>query len=429
MRKTLMNTTSAITRAVVRRSSAANCASRKRLRAIAALALLAISGGALVFPAGASAAQAQGAVTRQVGVVKEISGNTIRLSQDSGTSVNVVVMDATKIVRVAPGQTDLKSATPIHLTDLHAGDRVLVRSVPSEDGKSFIAAGIIAMSSSDVAAKQAQDRQDWQKRGIGGLVSAVDLANGTITISAGGAGATKTVVMQTTRNTILRRYAPDSVNFDDAAPAPLDRIKVGDQLRARGAKSADGNEFSADEIVSGTFRNIAGTVTSVDAAAGSISVTDLISKKTLVLKITSQSQVRKLPPEMAQRIAFRLKAAANPSQGAAANALPGAANQPAAGGAAQGPGGSPGGGRPGGGAPDLQQIVNRIPAASLADFQKGDVVMAVSTEGTDTGGATVITMLGGVEPILAAAPAGGEAMNLLPWNIGGGGADAAGDNP
>jgi len=61
-----------------------------------------------------------------------------------------------------------------------------------------------------------------------------------------------------------------------------------------------------------------------------------------------------------------------------------------------------------------------MPAAALTDFQKGDAVMIVSTEGTASGGVTAITMVGGVEPILTAAPAQ-AAMQLSPWNLGGGG--------
>jgi hypothetical protein len=76
--------------------------------------------------------------------------------------------------------------------------------------------------------------------------------------------------------------------------------------------------------------------------------------------------------------------------------------------------------------------VNRLPASTLADFQKGDAVMVVSTQGTDAGGVTAITMLGGVEAILAAAPAGNasQAMMLSPWSLGGGAptGDASGGN-
>src|SRR5438093_9565090 len=41
----------------------------------------------------------------------------------------------------------------------------------------------------------------------------------------------KTVAIHFSKDTILRRYASDSVKFDDAKPAPLDQIKPGDQLR------------------------------------------------------------------------------------------------------------------------------------------------------------------------------------------------------
>src|SRR5262249_45852902 len=107
--------------------------------------------------------------------------------------------------------------------------------------------------------------------------------------------------------TILRRYAASSIKFDDAKPAPIGEIKPGDQLRARGQRNADGSEITADEIVSGTFRNIAGILVSSDNAAGTITVTDLATKQPVTLRITSDSQLRKLQPFIAQAIAARLK--------------------------------------------------------------------------------------------------------------------------
>jgi len=133
------------------------------------------------------------------------------------------------------------------------------------------------------------------------------------------------------------------------------------------------------------------------------------------VKFTNQSQLRVLPPEVAQRIAFRLKAAG-----------PGApAGAPAAG--ANGGGQRPGaaGARQGGGQGDFQQIVNRLPPAALTDFKKDDAVMIVATEGSGSGQVTAITVLGGIEPILAAAPAPSQAMTLSPWSLGG--APAGGD--
>jgi len=373
-------------------------------------------------------AAAQTPVAKQVGVVKSISGNALTLTTDSGTDVTVQVVSNAKMVRVAPGQTDLKSAAPIQLPDIHTGDRILVRGQPSTDGKSFVAVGVIAMSRSDVEAKHQSDREDWQKRGIGGLVSSVDPATGTITISVTAAGGKKTIAIHTTSASILRRYAPDSVSFDEAKPAPIDLIKPGDQLRARGTRSADGSEFAAEEVVSGSFRNIAGTISTIDANANTMTVMDLITKKSFAVKITSQSQLRRLPPEIAQRIAFRLKGAGATGDHAGNGAAGASGKAPMASGGSQHPEGGPGGNRPGGGQADFQQIVNRMPAATLADFKKDEAVMIVATEGTTTGQATAITVLGGVEPILAATPTGGQAMTLSPWSLGGAPA-VAGDSP
>src|SRR5580692_1026854 len=309
-------------------------------------------------------APAQTPLTQKVGAVKSINGNALVLTADGGTEVSVTVADNAKIVQVAPGEKDLKSATPIALTDLQVGDRVLVRVRASDDAKAMTAAWVIAMKRTDLEAKKTQDREDWQKRGIGGLVSAVDPASGTITISTGTGATAKTVAIHTTKSTVLRRYAPDSVQFDDAKPAALDQIKPGDQVRARGTKSADGGEFAADELVSGTFRNLAGIITAVDASAQTISLTDLISKKPVVVKITAQSQLRKISPQMAQVIAIRLKGgaagagAAGGSTGASGAAGGGAANggQRSGGGAGAGAGAGNGAG---GGRGDFQQIVNR----------------------------------------------------------------------
>jgi hypothetical protein len=373
-------------------------------------------------------AAAQTPVAKQVGVVKSISGNALTLTTDSGTDLTVQVVSNAKMVRVAPGQTDLKSAAPIQLSDVHAGDRILVRGQPSTDGKSFVAVGVIAMSRSDVEAKHQSDREDWQKRGIGGLVSSLDPATGTVIISVTAAGGKKTIAIHTTSASILRRYAPDSVSFDEAKPAPIDLIKAGDQLRARGTRSGDGSEFAAEEVVSGSFRNIAGTISTIDANANTMTVMDLITKKSFAVKITSQTQLRRLPPEIAQRIAFRLKGAGATGDHAGNGAAGASGQAPMASGGSQHPEGGPGGNRPGAGQADFQQIVNRMPAATLADFKKDEAVMIVATEGTTTGQATAITVLGGVEPILAATPTGGQAMTLSPWSLGGAPA-VAGDSP
>src|SRR5437879_5354209 len=55
----------------------------------------------------------QSAASRPVGSVKAISGNTITLTTDAGPEVNVLVQDSARIVRIAPGEKDLKNAAPL----------------------------------------------------------------------------------------------------------------------------------------------------------------------------------------------------------------------------------------------------------------------------------------------------------------------------
>jgi len=47
--------------------------------------------------------------------------------------------------------------------------------------------------------------------------------------------------------------------------------------------------------------------------------------------------------------------------------------------------------------------------------------MVVTTQGDGKDPLTVITLLGGVEPILRASPKGSQDMVLSPWSLGGGG--------
>jgi hypothetical protein len=308
------------------------------------------------------------------------------------------------------------------MPDLQVGDRLLAGGIASEDGKSVLAATGIVMKKADIVEKQEQDRAEWQKHGLAGVVKAIDAGTETIKISTGTLAAEK-LTIHISKDTIIRRYAPDSVKFDDAKPGTLDQIKAGDQLRARGTRSAEGSELAAEEIVSGTFRNIAGTVVATDQGNNSVTVMDLATKRPVTLKLTTDSQMHKLPPMVAQRIAMRLKGITpgGPGGGAAAGSPRIAdAERPSPG---SGPGQRPGG------APDFQQMLGRMPAVTLADLQKGDALMIVATEGSANSPSTAIILLSGVEPILTAAPSQAGTI-LSPWNLSTGGvAGAMGDTP
>ena len=348
-----------------------------------------------------SAAGAQ-APSRFLGTVTAISGNTLTVKTDAGDVRQVDVPDTAMIKRIAPGQKDLSTAETIQFSDLASGDRVLVRLDPAATGANGQASQIVAIKQADVAQKQQKDREDWQRRGVGGLVKSVDSADGVIVLTSGVGATAKTITIHTTKATMLKRYAPASVSYSAALPAPIDAIHAGDQLRARGTKNADGTEMSAEEVISGTFRNISGAIASVDTASSTLVVKDLATKKPVTIHITGDAQMRRLPDMMARMLAARLQGVLNGSGAAGA--------------------GSAGSGQRGGGG-DPQQFLNRAPAIQLADLKKGDAVMLVATDGATE--VTAITLLAGVEPLLEAPAASQSLLNNWSMNSGAGAADAA----
>jgi hypothetical protein len=388
---------------------------------------LTIIAGTVNVAMGASAQSTDSsAVAKSIGTIKAVNGSALTLAPESGSEIAVTVAPNAKIARVNPGSKDL---APIQLSDLQVGDTVRVRGHASADGKSINGLEVIVITRSAVAAVTDQIRQDWQKRGLGGIVDSLDTGTGTVNISVPGLSGKKTLVVHTSASTIMYRYAPDSAKPEDAKRIELQGIKVGDQLRARGNRNADGTEITAEEIYTGVFPKFVGTIKSIDTSTGTLSVLDLATKKTVQLKVTADSQLHKIPAEMAQRFAARLKGnmpAGTPGSGGPASASGNGAAPPAGASAGAGSGagtGPPSGGGGGmrGGAQDFQSIVSRLPSSKLADLnlQKGDAVVVLTTEGTASSDPTTITLLSGVEPILQAAPNASQAMMLTPWSLGG----------
>jgi Cu/Ag efflux protein CusF len=399
----------------------------------------AVLAGLLPLAATAQDAAAPAKPVTFLGTVQTLSGNSITVKNDAGATMQVTVEDNARLLRIEPGQKTLAGASPFSLSDLQAGDRVMARGSANPDGKSLAANMLVAIKGADIAQKQEHEREDWQKNGTGGLVKAVDAAAGTVTISTG-TGATRTLVIHVTPTTVIRRYAPGSVKFDQAVKSTVDQIKPGDQLRARGPKGADGATLDAVEIVGGNFLNLAGAIQAVNADASTITLTDAATKKPVVITVTPDSEVKRLDPAVAQRIAARLSgakgpggAAGGPSSGSSSGSgAAGAGSAPGAGGPGASGGDHPAGGPrgpgagPGGGGPDFQQVLARAPSVTLKDLQKGNMIIVVATEGQSPQSATAITVVAGVEPMLQASTSGSQAMLSSSWNLGGGGGGEGG---
>jgi hypothetical protein len=375
------------------------------VRSIAALCVLSLA---------ACACAQTPAASRVIGTVASVSGNSVSVKTDQGSTVSVTVPDTARVLQVPPGQKTLTGATKIAVADISPGDRVLM----AVTGDTPSATIVIVNKQSDIAAKQQQEQADWARRGIGGLVKSVDPPAGTVTVTA----TNRTIVIHTTPTTIIRRYAPDSVKFSDAQTSTLAAIQPGDQVTARGDRSGD--DVTAEEIVSGSFRNIAGTVVSTDDAAATLTVKDLVTKKTVTIRTTPDSDLRKLDPQMAQMIAVRLRAAGSGQPGAAPAAR-GAGAGAASGGGGQGGPGAQGGGAQGGAA-GFARLLQRSPQIHVSDLHKGDAVMIVATSGTPDE-ATAIRLLAGVEPMLQASASGSQSMFSSAWSGLGGGAGGEGE--
>jgi len=334
-----------------------------------------------------------------------IGGLTLTDSK-TNTPVTVTVPATAKVLVVAPGSTDLKSATPGSLADVAVGDKALVTGTAGDTGDSVTAVRVILMKATAIAQSHQAEEAAWAQ-GSGGIVKSVDQSAGTLVVSSG----MKSITVSTTPHTIVRHYSGDSVRFEDAVLSKLPDIKPGDQVRIRGAKSADGTSITADEIVAGTFHNYSGLISSIDGSAKTITLKDLASKKTVEVSVTANSDIHRIPLQMATMLAARMKGTPAAAPGAAPTAP-----------ATPRPGGAYGGQRAGA---DLSQMLARLPTETLGGLKVGDAVMIVATSpAADSTKSNAVTVLAGVDPILTAAPTG--EMTLSPWSVGSGAPDMGG---
>jgi hypothetical protein len=354
---------------------------------------------------GAMGAMAQVPAPHASGTVKAISANGVTVSTSTGQDVMVSVPATANVLVVAPGSRDLRSAVPGSLSDIAVADKVIVMGTAGDAASSLTAVRVILMKSQAIADTHSAENAAWAQGG-GGIVRSVDAGDGKIVVASG----LKTMMVMVTPATIVRRYSGDSVRFADAQASTVAAIRPGDQLRVRGSKSADGSSITADELVTGSFHNYSGLISSIDATAGTVMLKDLATKKTVTVAIRANSDVRRIPAGLAMRVAMQMKGSA-----------PAAAVKPTE---ATTPGGAPDGAqRIGRAGTDLSSMLSRLPTETLAGLKVGDAVMIVATAGAaDADTSTAVTLLAGVDAILSAAPSG-QTMTLSPWSVG---SDAAG---
>lgn len=330
-----------------------------------------------------------------VGEVTAKAASGLTLKADDGAAVTVTLKDGASVVRAKPGAKTLAEAVAATLEEVAVGDRVLVRGDRSEDGASFAARQVVVMAKEDIARKQEAERADWRRRGVLGTVTAVDATAGTITLQVGRGVQARTLVLETSGRTVtFRRYAPDSVKFSDAKPSTLAEMKVGDELRALGDRGPDEKTFLAEQAVFGSFRLVAGSVTAVAPEKGEVTFRDEESGKKVTAVAGPDARLRRLPPEMAARLARRRQGEGAPGSTQSARPEAGVGPRPEWG------RGSGGGG---------EDILERMPATTLADLKVGERILVSSTTGGDASRLTAIALVSGLEALSAPAPTAGRA--------------------
>ena len=368
----------------------------KVLQTVAFATLAALCPGAFAQPQTAPASVVAGTVT-----AVDAANNQVTLKTDKGEVAAIVTTPKTLVLHMPPGESDPKKGNKVLLSSLEPGDRVVAFVRQTTPGQPMQASSLIVRTKADLAELQQKDQDEWKKRGTTGTVTATDATAKTVTIKAG----QRTITVQPSDKTVYHRYSLDSARFSDAKASSFDEIHTGDQMRVLGEKNEDGSVIKAEKIVSGSFRQIAATITSIDASTGELKVKDLATKKPLIIRVSADSTMKKLPDQAARMLARRY--------GQGAGAGDSQVDGQAAGG---GTGGRGCGGRGG----DVGQMLDSLPAMPLAELKAGDAIMVSTTQGTDPGRVTAIMLLAGVEPLLTASPNAVRDI-MSGWNLGGGG--------
>ncbi len=324
-------------------------------------------------------------------ITADPASHTITVKADKTDTKYTISLAGTRtLLKVAPGAKDLKSATRITANDLAVGDRVDVRGFKAVDSPtSLAAASLLLMSARDIQQAHQAEMAEWRQRGITGTVASVDAAGSKLTVNVRTPDGPSSLVVDIPAGTQFTRYSPE--NPKTPATSQLSDIHSGDQVRILGNKTPDGSAITAEKIYSGSFRTVAGTISSISPEGDKITLNDLQTKQPVQIVLTADSAIRKLPPPMAMMIARHLNPAYRPTQGAAS---PAGAEQrsPAM------------NGRPAVSGGDISQMIERIPKISASDLKPGDAVVVSGAAGANNSQLVATNVIAGVEPIFQSAP-------------------------
>ena len=310
------------------------------------------------------------------------AAHTITVKDDkTSTEYLISVAQTRTLLKVVPGAKDLKEATRITSDDLSVADRVDVRGFKDPSGANTLTARSVVLMSARELQRQHQAEANAWENSLAGTVISVDSTNRTLVLTTKNPEGPKAVTVKMPAATQFTRYSPLSPKTPSASQ--LSEIGPGDQARVIGQKSQDDTLVTADKVYSGAFRTVAGTLLSVSGDGKTMQLKDLNKKQPVTISLTPDSSIRKLPPEMASRMARHLNTAGTSSERSGVEAKP----------VSPGP-------RP----VDMSQLLQRLPPLTSSDIKPGDALVVSGALASDKSSLIAADIIAGVEPIFQAAP-------------------------
>ncbi|MBI4852446.1 MAG: hypothetical protein HY819_11685 [Acidobacteria bacterium] len=230
--------------------------------------------------------------SRILGDVKEINKeqNWLVIKTAAG-EITVNTTKDTVCKRVAPDSKSLEGAEAITFLDILPGDRVWARNTTNLDVNKVEAKQLVLMSATSIAERNKKERENWQRRGILGEITAIDGDNFTLKLRDG-----NTVTLNFTEKPDIRRYPPGSFEFTASKQIPSSEIKIGDNIFARGERSADNLSFKADFLITGDVpRPTFGQITAINLEKQEITVKT--RERETLIQVNPETLLRRMPDD------------------------------------------------------------------------------------------------------------------------------------
>lgn len=334
----------------------------------------------------------------------DLSGGKIVVQTESKTSVTITFDEKTVYRRVLPGQTSLENAEKIAVSDITTGDRILIPGGAASEQTPV--RQIIVMARAALDAKRDEEAEKRRARTINGRVTAINTENKEITIQTRRSGAVETITIAPAENIKFMRYSADSLKVSNAVAGSFADMRVGDFVRIVGDRSADGLRVKAEEVISGAFARMVGTVSQINPNRSEVVVKNAQTGQLMTVALGKNTTIRRIPSEVAKILKTRFekdRRSSNQRSSDAANPQPVQTNQ------------------------SQRHLFENLPVIKLNDLKKGEAVIIIASTSVNSQLTAVSVTAGDGEllEIFLRAQSGDDGFNLspgLPGNVSGGNA-------